>query len=147
MKYMLAASLLLVPPLLLAAAAQAQITVTGAWARASAPGQDDGAVYLSITSPTADRLTAAASPESDMAMLHRTVRQGAMSSMQDMAGLDIPAGKTVALSPHGTHLMLMGLKHPLKPGQAVSVDLTFAKAGTVHVNAPVEPLGATGPRH
>ncbi len=127
------------------AAFAAPVEVSGAWARASAPGQTDGVVYMVLKSAEADRLTGAQSPEADMAMLHGTTRQGGMSGMQDMDALDLPPGKSVALAPHGTHLMLMGLKHPLLAGGKVEVELDFAKAGKMQVVVPVQPLGASGP--
>jgi len=127
------------------AMAQAPVSVTGVWARATAPGQTDGAVYMSLVSKGGDTLTGAESPDADMAMLHSTMRMGGMSGMKDVDALALPAGKVVMLAPHGYHLMLMGLKHGLKAGQKIELDLEFAKAGKVHVTAPVEPLGASGP--
>jgi copper(I)-binding protein len=41
--------------------------------------------------------------------------------------------------------MLMGLKHPLQPGQSVPVRLQFEKAGTREVSVAVGKVGATGP--
>jgi copper(I)-binding protein len=125
--------------------AQAPVSVSGAWARASAPGQTDGAVYLSLYSAAGDTLTGADTPAADMAMLHSTTSKGGMSGMQDMDSLPLPPGKMVTLAPHGMHLMLMGLKKPLKAGQSVDVDLTFAKSGKMHLSVPVQPLSAAGP--
>ncbi len=129
----------------IAAAAPPPIEIRGAWARATAPGQSDGVAYLSITSPGGDVLTGADSPDADMAMLHMTTAKGGMAGMSDVDRLDLPAGKTVSLAPHGLHLMLMGLKHPLVAGSVLHLDLTLAKAGTVHVTVPVQKLGASGP--
>jgi copper(I)-binding protein len=126
--------------------AAAAVQVSGAWARATAPGQDEGAVYLSVTSTTADRLTAVSSPDAGMAMLHETTQMGGMSSMQDMDGVALPPGKTVTFAPHGMHIMLMDLKHPLTAGSVIGIDLTFEKAGTVHAQVPVEKTTATGPQ-
>ncbi len=121
------------------------VSISGAWARATAPGQTDGVAYLTLSSAAGDRLTGAESPDAEMAMLHDTTQQGGMSGMQDMDGLDLPAGQKVALVPHGMHLMLMGLKHPLVTGEKLDLELDFAKAGKVHVTVPVQPLGASGP--
>ncbi len=121
------------------------VLVSGAWSRATAPHQDSGVVYLSVTAPAGDTLTGASSPDAAQAMLHRVTHQGAMSGMADMGSVSIPAGGTVRLAPDGDHVMLMGLKHPLKPGDSVRLDLAFRRAGVVHVTAPVQPLGASGP--
>jgi len=139
-----AVALLLAAGVVLPAAAAVQ--VSGAWARATAPGQDEGAVYLSMTSPAADRLTGVSSPDAGMAMLHITTQTGGMSGMQDMDGVSLPPGKTVTFAPHGMHIMLMDLKHPLTAGSVIGVDLTFQKAGTVHAQVKVEKITATGPQ-
>lgn len=123
----------------------ASVQVSGAWARATAPGQTDGVAYMVLTSGVDDRLKGAASPEADMAMLHSTTQQGGMSGMADMDGVDLPAHQDVALAPHGMHLMLMGLKHPLMAGEKLELELDFAKAGKMHLMVPVQPLGASGP--
>ena len=64
-------------------------------------------------------------------------------------GLELPAGKPVALKPGGHHLMLLDLKRPLKTGEAVPVTLVFEgadkKRETVEIKAPVKALaGAAG---
>jgi len=144
MKYMLRTAILM-GLMASPALAQSPVTVSGAWARATAPGQTTGAVYMSLTSPRDDALTGIASPQADMAMLHKTVHEGHMTDMEDMDALQLPAGKKVTLAPHGMHVMLMGLKSPLKAGETVSLDLNFLNSGTEHITVPVEPLGASGP--
>jgi copper(I)-binding protein len=128
-----------------ATAQAAAVNVTGAWARATAPGQTDGVAYMVLHSDTDDRLTGAESPDANMAMLHNTTQHGGMSGMQDVDGLDLPAHTNVVLAPHGLHLMLMGLKHPLTAGGKLDLRLDFAKAGKQRVSVPVQPLGASGP--
>jgi copper(I)-binding protein len=125
--------------------AQSPVAVHDAWARATAPGQTTGAVYMSITSPTGDTLTGVSSPDAGAAMLHKTTQMNGMSDMADMESLPLPAGKKVTLAPHGMHVMLMDLKHPLVAGQSVGVDLTFAKSPGIHVDAPVQPIAASAP--
>ena len=43
--------------------------------------------------------------------------------------------------------MLMGLKAPLREGEALELTLTFEKAGDVKVSAPVGSPAATGLDH
>jgi len=61
--------------------------------------------------------------------------------MRGVDALPLPAGKTVKLEPAGYHLMLMGLQHPLRPGDNVSIKLTVDRPGgqrtQITVNAPV----------
>ncbi len=61
-------------------------------------------------------------------------------------GLVLPAGQAVTLTPSGYHLMLEGLRAPLRQGSAVPVHLVFQKAPPVDVQAQVQSVGATGPR-
>jgi copper(I)-binding protein len=67
------------------------------------------------------------------------------------SGLDLPAGKTVALKPGGYHLMLLDLKAPLKAGESVDLSLVVegkdGKKETVAVKAPVKALGAEAGGH
>ena len=42
------------------------------------------------------------------------------------------------MRPGGYHIMLLGLKQALKPGETVKVTLTFQRAGEVSLEAPVE---------
>ncbi len=54
-------------------------------------------------------------------------------------------GATVELKPGGYHIMMTGLKEPLKEGAMVKGTLTFENAGTVPVAFKVEALAAEEP--
>jgi copper(I)-binding protein len=127
------------------AAPPAAVTVTTPWARATLPHQDIGVAYLTLQSKTGDSLSEISSPEAGMVMLHDTAQKNGMSNMVDMDHLDLPPGQTVVLSPGGTHLMLMDLKHPLKAGDTLHLALHFDNAGTQDVTVPVLDVHATGP--
>jgi copper(I)-binding protein len=135
----------LIPLVALPAFAQTPVSVHDAWARATAPGQTTGAVYMSLTSPAGDTLTGISSPAAGAAMLHKTTQMNGMSGMTDMDTLPLPAGTKITLAPQGMHVMLMDLKHPLVAGQNVEVDLTFAKSPGIQVKAPVQPISAAAP--
>jgi copper(I)-binding protein len=60
-----------------------------------------------------------------MLMLHKSENMGGMSSMQDVAEVDVPAGGTIKFAPGGYHLMCMDAKPVIKPGGAVLLTLTF----------------------
>jgi hypothetical protein len=70
---------------------------------------------------------------------------GMVMKMRPLAGLDIPAGQSVTLKPGGEHIMLMGLKGPLREGQSFPLTLTFEKAGAREVTVAVEKPAAAGP--
>ena len=97
------------------------ITVSGQWARTSPMATDMGAAYMTINSDADDELLGA---KVDM--------------MQEVEKVDIKAGTPTELKPGGYHVMLMQLKAPLETGSTISVTLTFAKAGDVVVEVPVQ---------
>ncbi len=126
------------------------VTVTGAWARTTAPGAKTGAAYLAITSEKGDTLTAVAVPASVAAeaQMHEATGGGEMThdgggsapmntmmGMRQVQKIEIPAGHTVRLEPGGHHIMLMGLAAPVTAGQRIPVTLTFQQAGKVTVDA------------
>jgi copper(I)-binding protein len=67
---------------------------------------------------------------------------GSIMRMRQLPGIDLPAGGAVALQPGGNHIMLIGLKAPLKEGDKFPLTLTFAKSGKVEVEVIVEKPGA-----
>jgi copper(I)-binding protein len=117
------------------------ITISGQWARTSPMATDMGAAYMTINSDADDELVSA-SVDMSIAMMtqvHEMVMgdDGAMK-MQEVEKIDIKAGTPTELKPGGYHVMLMGLKAPLETGSTISVTLTFAKAGEVTVEVPVQ---------
>ena len=122
-----------------------QLEVTNAWARATAGTAQPGVAYLTIQSPTPDRLLSASSPVAKTVELHSMEMAGMVMKMRPMASLDIPAGQPVTLKPGGEHIMLIGLHQPLRAGQSFPLTLNFEKAGTRTVTVPIEKPGATGP--
>ena len=88
-----------------------------------------------------DRVVSASSPVAERVELHETIRDGDVMRMREVEAIELPAGQTVELKPGGLHLMLMGLKAPLKAGETVPVTLKFEKAGDVTVQLNVEGAG------
>ncbi|MEO6975041.1 MAG: copper chaperone PCu(A)C [Gallionella sp.] len=125
------------------------IQVENAWARATAPGQDAASVDLTITSKQAATLVGVSSRVARTAQLHSMAMEGGMMRMREVAGIALPAGKTVNLGERGYHLMLTGLKAPLKEGETVSLMLSIrvGNRGVVQVKAKAEvrSLTATSP--
>jgi periplasmic copper chaperone A len=112
------------------------VMVIGAFARASAvPTAKAGTVYMSLMNmgPKADRLLSVTSDVAASAELHESVMKDGVASMPHVDSLEIPAGATVELKPGGYHIMLMGLKVPLKKDEMVPLHLTFEQAGQVDV--------------
>ncbi|MCG6932858.1 MAG: copper chaperone PCu(A)C [Gallionella sp.] len=123
------------------------IQIQNAWARATAPGQDAASVDLTITSKHAAALVGVSSPAAETAALHSMQMEGGMMRMREVASLDIPPGKALNLRASGHHLMLMGLKEPLKEGQTVPLTLNFrvGKMGMMKVKTRARVIALTAP--
>lgn len=146
--------------LLMAAAALAGITASNAaahefklgalsidhpWARASAGPARNSAAFMTIhNTGGADRLIAAAGDVSDRVELHTHMMEGDVMKMRQVEAVDVPAEGMAALQPGGFHVMLIGLKNPLKEGDRFPLTLTFEKAGDVTVEVAVEAIGSMG---
>ena len=122
----------------------AGIAVEHAWARASAG--TTGAAYFSISNQakTPDRVLAVRSPVAEKAALHESKMENGVMEMRPLGALTIAPGQSVLLKPGADHVMLMGLKRPLKQGETFPLTLTFEKAGEVLVTVKVEGPGAMG---
>lgn len=142
--------------LLLASPAFAQDYKLGAleidhpWARATPPTAPTGGGYLSVknTGTTPDRLMSVSSPAAQTVQVHEMKMEGSVMRMREVDGpLEIKPGETVTLAPGGLHLMMMGLKAPLKEGEKVPLTLVFEKAGKIDVELSVVAMGATPGHH
>ncbi len=123
------------------------VTVAHPWVRATPDGATVGSGFLEIKTDkdTADRLIGIASPVAATAEVHSMTMDGAVMKMRRLDGIDLKPGESHVLKPMGEHIMLLGLKQPLKEGDLVKLTLTFAKAGSIEIEASVEPMGAMGP--
>jgi len=121
------------------------------WARATAPTAPTGGGFLTVTNKgtTPDKLISAKSAAAETVQIHEMKMEGNVMRMREQgSGLEIPPGATVTLAPGHFHLMMMGLKGPLKQGEKVPVTLVFEKAGSIEVELAVLAMGATrAPEH
>ena len=121
-----------------------EIVADHPWSRATPPGASTGAFYVTLTSPDGDRLVGATSPASSGASVHDMTMDGNIMRMREVVGgLTLPPGQAVALQPGGYHIMLTGLKAPLKRGETVQLHLTFAKSPPLDLSAPIAGIGAS----
>jgi copper(I)-binding protein len=116
-----------------------------AWARATPGGAKTGAIYLTVsnTGIASDTLTAASTPAADKAQLHQMTMANGVMEMRPVPALAIASGQSIVLDPaSGYHIMLTGLKAPLKEGDKIPLTLTFEHAGTQQIMASVGKIGA-----
>jgi copper(I)-binding protein len=115
------------------------------WARA---GASSSAAYVSVHNGgrSADRLLGASSTAARTVSIHDSQASGGVMRMRPVSALALPRGGQIAMKPGGVHVMLMGLKAPLRPGTKLPLTLRFERAGNVAVSLPVLPPGSTGPK-
>lgn len=122
------------------------LTVSHPWARATAGPARAGAAYLTITNhgKAVDRLLAVATPAARRADVHTTLMDQGIMKMRPVKAVEVHPGEPAVLRPGGMHVMLMGLKAPLKTGGSFPLTLTFETAGTVEVMVTVKGAGSMG---
>lgn len=112
-------------------AAKANIEVGEAWTRATPANATTAAVYLRISSvKDADRLIGAKVWNSDKAEIHNTTTVNGQAKMALATPLAIAGASRVAFAPGGLHVMLTGLRAPLRQGDSFLIALEFEKGGT-----------------
>jgi copper(I)-binding protein len=124
----------------LGGAATQPIVVSGAYVREPA-SPDVAAAYFTVFNTTGkdDTLISVSTGAGQDAVLHT-------DGMAAMAiGLRVPAHSSVTLSPGKGHVMIEHLVGQLKPGQTVNLELQFADAGPLVVQAPVIAINAPAP--
>lgn len=127
-----------------AAAVQAQVTVKDPWVRATVPAAKASGAFMQIQSAQDARLVEVRSSVAGIAELHQMAMENNMMKMQQVDGIDLPAGKTVPLASGGYHIMLMQLKRQLKEGETVPLTLVVERKDkqreTIELNVAVRPL-------
>lgn len=106
----------------------AGIKIDNAWARATAPGQDVGGAFMTLAADADLSLVAASSPAASSVELHSMRMDQDMMVMRRVDKIELPKGKKVELAPGGLHIMLIGIKAPLKAGDQVPIKLTVRDA-------------------
>ena len=111
------------------------------WAR-FIPGARSSVVYMLIENHAAveETLLSVSADLAGMASLHTSGKDAkGMTTMDALpAGLTIAPGAIAELQIGGTHIMLMDLTRRPKDGESFTLTLTFAHAGKVTVEVPVD---------
>jgi copper(I)-binding protein len=136
-------------------ASSATVTVEGAWARATVPGQKGTGAFMRITAKDGAQLVGASSSAAGVVEVHEMKMDGGVMRMRALPALDLPAGQPVELKPGGYHVMLMDLKSTLPKDSTVPLTLVFKDARgndsrlelkvPVASAAPAGSVGSTGP--
>ena len=118
-----------------------KLDIHDGWARETG-NAGTAAAYVTIDNKGgAGQLTGVRATIGD-AMLHESSMDGGVMRMRPIdpkEGLVVPSNGTLKLAPNGAHVMIMGLKRPLKSGDRFDMTLLFGKAGPRKVTIAVKP--------
>jgi copper(I)-binding protein len=124
----------------------ADVTVKDAWVRTTVPGQKGTGAFMSITAKSDLRLVGASSAVAGVTEVHEMKMNGDIMQMRAVSGVDLPAGKVVALQPGGFHVMLLDLKTALPKNATVPLTLLFKDAKGVDSKVEITvPVATTAP--
>lgn len=132
-----------------AMAAKANIDVTDAWTRATAGNATTAQIYLHLVSvKDPDRLVGLEVSNAARIDVREPTEQGAPKG-NAAPSLEVPGGGTVNFAPGGRHLLLTGLKAPLREGDSFLMTMRFEKGGSqtavvkvLNANASTPPQAA-----
>ncbi|ALO36219.1 hypothetical protein CMT41_16880 [Colwellia sp. MT41] len=119
--------------------ATSAITVTDGYIRASIPGSDVTAAYMTINNSankaiTLQKITSELSARIE---IHQHSMANGMMTMRQVEQVIINAKSEVVLQPSGLHLMIFSLKQQVTEKDVISLTLHFTNATKVNIQLPV----------
>lgn len=117
----------------------AHVLVWNAQVRLLPPVVPNTSAYFLLENDTTQPLTlvSASSPVSEKVEFHNHVQENGVMKMVHVPSVTVAAGETLTLQPGSYHLMLFGLKKPLKKGEMVPVTLTTKSGFSIAIEAKV----------
>ena len=120
--------------------AESSVTVKNPYARAVPAGQANSAAFMVLknTSNQDRAVVNARSNASKVVELHTHKKEGGMMRMRRIKQIDIKAGGETVLKPGGLHVMFIGLKQAVNPGDEVDLELVFDDGSKIKLMVPVK---------
>ena len=124
---------------MLAPAAAAPVEAENVWIREVPPVSPAAALFVTLTHAGSQplRVLSMSSPFAERVEWHDMTMAGGVMRMQRRRHIVLPAQAGVSLAPGGSHLMLQGLKQPLRVGMTVPVTLVFERGRPLTIQAIV----------
>ncbi|MBU3020097.1 copper chaperone PCu(A)C [Paraglaciecola agarilytica] len=119
--------------------ALAELHVTQAKIRLLPPSVPNTSAYFEIENSGENDVTLVGG-KADIANkveLHNHIMSGDVMRMEKQSAVIIPAGKTITFAPGGLHMMIFGLKQPLKKEQIVPLALMTIDGQQIKFDAHV----------
>ncbi len=119
------------------------VVVGDPWVRATKGSEDPSmtGAFMTLDNPGTEPVTlvSASSSVARTTELHEMAMvDGAMSMQAVDDGIVLEAGRGKVLEPGGFHVMLMGLRDALAPGDEVDLSLVFSDGSTQDLVVPVK---------
>jgi len=116
------------------------ITIKGAWMQLGPASQKNTAAFMVVENHSSKEiaLLSASSDVCEVVELHKMETVNEMMRMKKVDNVVIPANGQTEFKPGGYHLMVIGLKRPLKDGEEVEVKLQFADSIQKTIKVPVK---------
>lgn len=117
------------------------VKVDDAWVRATKPGQEVAAGYMTLTSGENTSLFKVESDDIGKVEIHSMSMNNGVMEMRMLDEVTLEQGKPYKLEPGGFHLMFFDIKKPLIAGNTVKFKLYFkntsGKVSTSEVSTPI----------
>jgi copper(I)-binding protein len=115
------------------------INAEGGYIKASIPGSDITAAYMTLknTGNKAITLQKITSTISDRIEIHEHSMADGMMRMREVGEVVVKAKGHVVLQPSGLHLMIFALKEPLIEQDLIPLTLTFSNGTKLNIQLPV----------
>ncbi len=115
------------------------LVVSTSWSQALPAVAKNGVAYLIIknNSTRQDKLISASSPIAERVEIHSHQHIDGVMRMRKVEHVDLAQGTATIFEPGGLHVMLIGLKEPLKKDLIFPLSLIFMNAGELVTNVTV----------
>ncbi|MEM8744131.1 MAG: copper chaperone PCu(A)C [Pseudomonadota bacterium] len=115
--------------------AKGNLKIQSPWVRTTIPDRPSaGYMKIQNTGGTADAIVSASSPDAERIELHTHLMENGVMKMRPVEKIEVPANGSAELKSGGLHLMIFGVKKPLKDGEALPITVVFEKAGPVEMD-------------
>lgn len=131
--------------------AAGKVSVEGGYTFAPRPGVPNIGIYFDRvhnSGDEVDQLLSAAVPFEAKVELHEMKMEGDVMRMHEVPAIEVPAGGSVDMRRGASyHVMVIGLKQPLKAGDHFDLTLRFKQAGEQTVRVQVREFKRAGAHH
>jgi periplasmic copper chaperone A len=130
-----------------------ELSIEHPYANATPAGSKNGAAYFKAINnggKLPDRLLSAKTSIAAATELHTMRMDGNIMRMREVTSIELPASGVTLFgqgTDNGYHVMLMGLKEPLKEGGSFKLQLKFEKAGEIEVSVEVQKAKGSADAH